>query len=184
MFRNYARPSFLSSYYGPRDFEWLEQGLLAGCPQPGLLQDPALDLEALSRVGIKVLVTLTEEKEPLTEAIEGHGLKSIYLPIPDQCAPSADEARALCEQVDGLLKEGMPTAFHCRAGKGRTGTLLACMLIYKGASNEDAISLTKRRNPVWIESEEQMEFLRTLKWGAPRRRSFMEERYGIPSLLG
>ncbi|WP_460275312.1 protein-tyrosine phosphatase family protein [Celeribacter sp. ULVN23_4] len=164
MFGNYPRPTYLSSYYGPRGFEWLEPGLLAGCPQPGLLEEPRRDMEALARVGIKVLVTLTSEKEPARDIIEGFGMKSIYLPIDDQCAPTSEDALALCEDVAGHLKQGHPTSFHCRAGKGRTGTLLASMLIWHGMENEEAIRVTRRQNPVWIESEAQMEFLKNIRW--------------------
>lgn len=159
MFSDFHHSPYLSAYYGPRGFAWLEPGLLAGCAQPGISAGLDSDLEALVRVGIKVVVTLTE-RPAATAAIEGWGMESIHAPIPDQFPPTVEQAHELCATVADRLKRGEATVFHCRAGKGRTGTLLACMAIWQGMAPEDAISYTRSRNHKWIESEAQLDFLR------------------------
>lgn len=49
-----------------------------------------------------------------------------------------------------------PVAVHCRAGYGRTGTMLACYLVaVEGYSAVDAIAETRRRRSWSIETEQQ-----------------------------
>lgn len=49
-----------------------------------------------------------------------------------------------------------PVAVHCRAGYGRTGTMLACYLVaVEGYSAADAITETRRRRSWSIETEQQ-----------------------------
>jgi len=160
MFQDFPRSSYASAYAGPRGFAWLEPGLLGGCAQPGIFAEAEMDLAALERVGTKVLVSLTEEWAPDVARIEAHGMVSIHVPIPDQGVPETEVARALCARVMDHLAAGEPVTFHCRAGKGRTGTLLAAMLIWRGMAPDEAITETRRRNPAWIESEAQLDFLR------------------------
>jgi atypical dual specificity phosphatase len=160
MFEDFPRASVAPAYSGPRGFAWLEPGLLGGCARPGIVSAMTSDLEALVRVGTRVLVSLTEEWEPDAQMIAEYGMQSVYFPIVDRGVPELDEARALSERMMRHLSQGQAVTFHCRAGKGRTGTMLACMLIYRGMAPEDAIAATRQRNPKWIESEEQLDFLR------------------------
>ena len=50
-------------------------------------------------------------------------------------------------------------AFHCHAGRGRTGTLLAAMLIWYRPDFARATQQIKATNRHWIETQSQMEFL-------------------------
>jgi len=159
MFRSYGAREVVSEYYGPRGFHWLEPGLLGGCAQPGVVGDPGADLAALERVGTRVLVTLTEEWEPDAHLMRNYGIVSLYFPIPDREAADTASTEDLCEKVDGYLRDGEAVVFHCRAGKGRTGTLLASQLIWAGMSAPEAVELVRSKNRNWIESSAQMEFL-------------------------
>ena len=44
----------------------------------------------------------------------------------DRCAPGLTQAWDLYARIDQALTDGEILAVHCRAGRGRTGTLLAC----------------------------------------------------------
>ena len=96
---------------------------MAGTPEPGLLFDIDYDLALLKGAGITMLVTLTEQ--PLPESLlESHGLKSLFFPIVDMNVPSCRATEDLCALVEMALERGEVIAFHCKAGLGRTGTLL------------------------------------------------------------
>ncbi len=155
-------------YNGPTNFKWLVPGVLGGCPRPGIFRDIALDLQALRRVGTDVLVTLTQEWPPETAAIEACGLRSIYLPIADLHPPGMTQALDTCAQVQAEISRGKAVVFHCHAGKGRTGTLLAAMLVYNGMNPQKAVAATRWKNPKWIETEGQIAFLHTL-WDSRTR---------------
>ncbi len=143
---------------GPRGFRWLVPGSLAGTPEPGILFDIDYDLELLRGAGITMLVTLTEQ--PLPEALlESHGLKSLYFPIVDMNVPSCRATESLCELVELAMGRGEVIAFHCKAGLGRTGTLLVSYLIWEGAPPAEALAVARSIEPGWVQSPIQEEYL-------------------------
>lgn len=150
------RPSPRAS--GPRGFLWLKRGMLAGTPRPGIVADLEHDLQALTRAGISVLISLTvRPMDPA--ALHAHGIQHVASPIPDMCAPGLDQAVALCRQIESFIAQGNAVAVHCRAGLGRTGTILACYLIWEGMEALDALDEARRIQPNWVQSIEQAEFL-------------------------
>jgi len=145
---------------GPRGFLWLKRGKLAGTPRPGIVADLDHDLEALRRAGVNTLVSLTERPMELA-AVLAHGFQHVASPIPDMCAPTLAQAVELCRKIEEFITRGDVVAVHCRAGLGRTGTLLACTLIWEGMEALDALEACRRIQPNWVQSTEQAEFLET-----------------------
>lgn len=137
-----------------KGFCWLQPGLLGGMPQP----DEAA-LKALRGLRVKLLVSLTQEQRPDVDLINSFGMTSLYAPIPDFQPPTLAEAARICRDVSAYTARGEAAVFHCRAGKGRTGTLLAAMLIWSGQSAEGAIATVRAQNKQWIETEGQLDFL-------------------------
>lgn len=149
---------YKSDAFGPRNFLWLRKGELAGTPRPGLLIDLDYDLAALQRVGVTVLVSLTT-KPVDSAALEKFDIQGIAFPIKDMGVPSIEAAMAFCGQIEGLIEEGEAVAMHCKAGMGRTGTMLVAQLIWEGASALDALEMARSIEPRWVQSESQVEFL-------------------------
>jgi atypical dual specificity phosphatase len=143
---------------GPRGFLWLKQGALAGTPRPGIVADLEHDLAALKRVGVTVLMSLTQTPVD-SAAVQAHGMRHIAAPIRDMRAPTVAQARELCVQIESLIAQGEVVAVHCRAGLGRTGTILASHLIWEGRSALDALETVRRIEPKWVQSDEQVWFL-------------------------
>lgn len=149
---------YVSDAYGPRGFLWLKKGLLAGTPKPGVVVDEEYDLRALQRVNIKVLISLTEERfDP--DLLEHYGIEGWWMPIIDMDAPPIDEAIKMCQHVSQRMSQEHAIAYHCKAGLGRTGTMLAAQLIWEGSTALDALERARKIEPRWVQSERQIEFL-------------------------
>jgi len=143
---------------GPRGFLWLKRGKLAGTPRPGIVAELDYDLAALQRAGITVLISLTERPME-TAPLAAHDMHHVWSPIPDMCAPTLKQATELCLKIDDFLAAKHAVAVHCRAGLGRTGTILACYLIWEGAEALAALETARRIQPNWVQSTEQADFL-------------------------
>jgi len=150
--------AYVSDSFGPRGFLWLKKGQLAGTPRPGIVHDLEYDLKALRRVGVTTLITLTETA-PDTAAMAAFEIDNIWSPFPDMHAPSITQAVSLCKQIQQLCESGGVVAVHCRAGLGRTGTILAAFLIWEGQGALDALEAVRRIEPRWVQSDAQVAFL-------------------------
>ncbi len=143
----------------PRGFNWIIPGKLAGCPAPGIVASIDYDLDLLSRVGITRLITLTE-KDLDQDALQRHKLTNTHLPIFDREAPSIGQTHMLLVRMQKYIAAGDVLAVHCKAGLGRTGTILAAWLIRDGGlSAEGAMARLRRIEPGFIQSAVQEEFL-------------------------
>ena len=110
----------LSGGQGPRRFRWIVPGVLAGCPQPGVVAPIEYDLDLLGAVGVTHLITLTERDLP-QDLLRIHGLANTHLPIFDREAPSTGQMQMLLVRMQRLLQAGEVLAVHCLAGAAGTG---------------------------------------------------------------
>lgn len=148
---------------GPTGFHWIVPGRLAGCAEPGISSPLDYDLDLLARIGVSHLVTLTE-RDLDTAALARHGLRNIHLPIFDRESPSIRQTYMLLRRMQVLLDEGRTIAVHCKAGIGRTGTILAAWLIREGGlSADNAIARLRTINRAYVQTDAQEQFLHELE---------------------
>ncbi|MFO0589274.1 MAG: dual specificity protein phosphatase family protein [Polyangiaceae bacterium] len=140
--------------------KWVLPDKLAGIARPGLLRDLEDDLAALSSARIEVLVCLEETQTVPLEALHRHGIEPVWMPVRDMDAPGAAETTSLCERIHEALAANRRVAVHCKGGLGRTGTLLAAYLIWRGAAKPEALSTIRRIEPRFVQSTAQLAFLR------------------------
>ena len=105
---------------------------------------PSTSLEALYRNNLTDVLNFFNERHP--EHYKVYNLceeknyapnifyKQGYFPFQDHEAPPLNLIRPFCEDAKQFLDEDPKNvvAIHCLAGKGRTGTLISCLLLYLG----------------------------------------------------
>jgi atypical dual specificity phosphatase len=143
----------------PSHFHWILPDALAGMGRPGLLGDEEDDLFAIASAGITHVVSLTEE--PLSQAkLRAFGLVGRAFPIPDMGVPALSPTARLCRDIARIQRDGGRVVVHCRAGLGRTGTILAAMLVWLGHSPEAAVEVVRTRASRYIQTNSQLDFVR------------------------
>jgi atypical dual specificity phosphatase len=149
--------------FSPRSFFWVRPNVLGGLARPGIIDTLEDDLAGLKQLGVSVLVTLEEERTVEPTDLADLGIRSIHFPIADMGVPTLAPTIGLCRQVHSWTAAGDVVAFHCRAGHGRTGTLLACQLITSGVAAGRALEFVRSINPRCVQTEEQAAFLRSFE---------------------
>ena len=161
---------------------WLLPGALLAGQHPGLA-DPATQLAAVGALldaGIRQWLDLTTGDEPLPDyrdalasCAESRGLdvQAQQLPIIDFAVPKPALMRRILDTLHAALQARQPLYLHCHGGIGRTGTVVACLLVEHGYTPEQALALLARkwqvmekrvRAPASPETDEQRDFV--LNW--------------------
>jgi atypical dual specificity phosphatase len=142
----------------PEHFHWVIPQRLAGMGAPGLLRDVHEDLAAISSAGIAHLVTLTEE--PLSrELLRPYGIGVRHHPIRDMGVPAIGTTASVLREVQHEIEAGKGVAFHCRAGLGRTGTMLASYLVWTGTGPRAALAAVRAIRAGYVQSRAQEQFV-------------------------
>lgn len=149
----------------------IPERLLAGkYPGGKNLQDLERRLGPLLDAGFDGFLDLTEAGElPAYDGYLPSSVRHVRQPIRDHGVPrDASHMGDVLASLDALLEEGRRVYVHCRAGIGRTGTVVACHLIEQGLTPVAALSRlnelwqTSDRSDTWPEvpeTEEQRQFI-------------------------
>ncbi len=169
---------------------WALPGLLLAGEHPSGLTDEATRqrLSTLVAAGIECFLDLTEpgEMEPYDQALPFH-IEYLRKPIRDHGLPEKREH--MMEILDCLhdeLRSGRRVYVHCRAGIGRTGMVVGCLLVERGLTGERALDelatlwQQSERSKLWPsvpETVAQTDYVR--KW-APRAAAAPAASLGTP----
>ncbi len=134
-------------------------------------RDLARDLEQIERWGAVALVTLVEAGEFSTLGTAGYEnianrrrFSWFHFPIPDLQAPGESFFEAWTVRGNAFLAHfdaGERVVVHCAGGLGRTGTLVAKLLMEEGVRAETAIETVRLARPGAIETLEQELYVRS-----------------------
>ncbi len=114
----------------------------------------AADLEALKREDIGAILNARgDEGNPLIRAdnereekyCHDNGIAYCHLSIPDYTAASEDQLIRGVAFIEKHIGIGRRVMVHCAGGFGRSPSLIAAYLVYKGYSSEEAVNLIKKR---------------------------------------
>ena len=128
------------------------------------------DLQAIQTWGASAVLSLVEPQElarlgvpDFAQAIAGTPLQWWPVPITDMATPGHATLAAWRAHGPALLQalnSGQRVLVHCAAGLGRTGMLVAKLLVLHGAGADQAIDQVRRVRPGTIETEAQAEWVR------------------------
>jgi ADP-ribosylglycohydrolase len=132
---------------------WVIPGSLLAGEYPGgaSAEDTRERLQLLLDVGIDTFIDLTMpgELEPYDSELPASA-EYVRKPIRDHAVPARTEQMAeILEWLDLALRSGRCAYVHCRAGIGRTGTVVGCLLAERGLRGDAALS---ELNRLWQQS--------------------------------
>jgi len=124
-----------------RWWDWVDEHVLLGAlPLPH-------HVAALKREGITAVINTCREYRGPVEAYKNAGIEELYLPTIDFTPPKLTDIKAGVDFIQRHSARGGKIYVHCKAGRGRSATIVMCYLIAAGHTLESAQSLllTKRR---------------------------------------
>jgi hypothetical protein len=128
-----------------------------------------LDYEAriLKERGVRRIVALTEHHHQ-RDLLEGR-FELHHLAIDDLGAPRIDQVHALADVLRAAGERAETVAVHCLAGIGRTSTMLIGAHILMGEPADEVQARLKERNPLFVLTGPQADFVRSLRSDSPPR---------------
>ncbi|CAH1640594.1 unnamed protein product [Spodoptera littoralis] len=137
--------------YPPYNFSWFIDKKIAamGCPQT------VENLNYLVDVGVNHLITLSPERIPPILECEKK-LKWSEIRIKEFGVPTLKQILKFIEICERAEMRGEVIGIHCRQGRGRTGTMLACYLVhFQDMAPERAVLTVRVKRPGSCETYEQ-----------------------------
>ena len=167
-----------------RNSYWVIPGrVLAGEHPNGTTVEATRErLQRLMGAGVECFIDLTEpgEVKPYDPELP-FSVEYLRKPVRDHGIPAQRAHMAeILDCIHDALQSGRCVYIHCRAGIGRTGTVVGCLLVERGFQGEDALDELNRlwqhceRSQSWAsipETDDQVGYVR--KWKA--RAVFAEE---------
>ena len=123
---------------------------------------PVPHLDWLADQGVSVLINLTD-REYRDDRFRIHAI-----PVADGAAPADEQIGRFCGLIVRELAGPRVVYAHCLAGCGRTGTMIACYLVYRNRLDPmTAIRRVRVARPCSIETAEQADAV--IRWAALMR---------------
>ncbi len=124
-----------------RWWDWIDETVLLGAlPMRGHVAE-------LKALGIGAVVNTCEEYAGPIDAYSAAGIEQCRIPTIDFTPPSLADIEKSVNFIQAQAAAGKKVYVHCKAGRGRSATVVACYLITKGFTPEAAQKLLLEKTP-------------------------------------
>jgi len=120
------------------------------------------DFQTLKDLGIKIIVSLTEEIREYNQEPEIQSMFEWHeILIVDYNVPSDEQVKEFFALLEKSREEKKPVMIHCYAGCGRTGLMLALAerFVYGTEDGQEAIANIRKVRSCAVENEQQQAFV-------------------------
>jgi len=149
----------------PRIFSFMWKGEVAVSSTP----KEAAQITALKEgFDISLVITLTEE-EPLPDNwFDDDHCTNLFVPVPNYYPPSNDQMDEIIDAIEKVVTGGGTVVVHCGGGKGRAGTVAACLLLKYGSLGIRALNeqSNNKKMPSNFSSSSGMDYIRNIRPGS------------------
>lgn len=98
----------------------------------------AFDVPKLKELGVCGVINTCEEYPGPQAAYNKAAMEQLYLPTVDFTAPSLEHIEQGVKFIEKHAQAGNLVYVHCKAGRGRSATVVICWLIAQGMTPEQA----------------------------------------------
>jgi len=107
-----------------------------------------IDVPKLKDMGIQAVLNLCEEYTGPEEAYGEAGIEQLRLPTVDYSSPSLQTVQRGIEFIESHVALGHKVYVHCKAGRGRSATVVLCWLVKsKNFTPQRAMEYLLERRP-------------------------------------
>jgi atypical dual specificity phosphatase len=106
------------------------------------------DVPRLKKMGVRAVLNVCEEYSGPQEAYAATGIEQVRLPTIDYTSPSLSTVRQGVCFIEKCVSRGDLVYVHCKAGRGRSATIVLCWLIKaKKIKPNEAMNFLLERRP-------------------------------------
>jgi atypical dual specificity phosphatase len=106
------------------------------------------DVPRLKKLGVRAVLNVCEEYSGPEEAYAAAGIEQVRLPTIDYTSPSLSTVREGVCFIEKCVSRGDLVYVHCKAGRGRSATIVLCWLIKaKKIEQTEAMNFLLERRP-------------------------------------